>query len=122
MTSVKELTATNFEAGRPWMLKNAQCAFVLYYADRCPHCVDFKPEYGKFADVVQFLTVGQVNIEKEKGLMEKLRDSPVEVKTFPTVWMFCCGKPVGKYEGERTVAALMERAQKLCSVDCSCGQ
>ena len=119
-SSVREMTAVDFQEGKPWKLKGSQCAFVLFYADWCPHCVDFKPEYSNFADVAQFLTVGQVNIEREKGLMEKLKGSPVEIKTFPTVWMFCCGEPVRKYEGERTVGALMEAAQKLCSAECDC--
>lgn len=122
-TCVKELRCKDFENDPFWELKDKRCAFVLFYADWCGHCQDFKPEYINFANKAQFIHVYAFNTGKEETFFEKFGNdpnNPVKIQGFPTVWKYCCGKPVEEYEDDRTLSALIKSAQELCDEKCHC--
>jgi len=121
-TSVKVLTGADFDNVEPWNLQDKKCAFVLFFADWCGHCRDFKPEYSNFADAAQFIRVYAVDSDANETLMNKLQnpDSPVQVQGFPTVWMYSHGKPLKQYEGKRSWQELLKTATKLCKAECDC--
>lgn len=117
---VKIITCADFRDDEPWKLKTDRCAFVLFYADWCGHCQNFKPEYEKFADVAQFIKVYAVNSGDNEEFIEKLTGTPAEVKGFPTLYLYANGEPVSTYDGERTWQKLLTAAKKLCSEKCLC--
>lgn len=122
-TNVKELTCKDFENKPFWELKEKRCAFILFYADWCGHCQDFKPEYINFATHAQFIHVYAMNSDKQKALLEKFSNDPkcpVKVQGFPTIWKYCCGKPVEEYRGGRKLKDLVESARELCDEKCKC--
>jgi len=109
----EELTGADFDDANPVNLKERRCAFVLYYADWCGHCQNFKPEYNKFADTAQFLTEGGVNYDQHQEFVDRLK-----LGGFPTVRMYHCGKYVGDYDGPRTSKDLLAKATKMCNEKC----
>jgi len=119
-TLVKLLTGADFQDKEPWKLKSKRCAFVLFFADWCGHCKDFKPEYIKFADIAQFMRVHAVDTQAEATLMDRLDDSPVDISGFPTVWIYRNGEPYEEYNGPRTWQGLLKRAQEICNEGCNC--
>ena len=121
-TLVKLLTGADFDNKKPWNMRNKRCAFVLFFADWCGHCQDLKPEYIRFADVAQFIKVHAIDTESEKTLMEKLQQkkSPVQIKGFPTVWIYSNGEPYKEYDGPRTYQGLLKEAMQMCDTVCKC--
>lgn len=119
-TLVKMLSGAQFHDKEPWRLKNNRCAFVLFFADWCGHCKDFKPEYIKFADIAQFIRVYAIDTQAETTLMERLDNSPVKIEGFPTVWIYCNGDPYEEYNGPRTWQGLLKKAKDVCNEECKC--
>jgi thiol-disulfide isomerase/thioredoxin len=120
-TSVKLLKGSDFDDKEPWRLRQDRCAFVLFFADWCGHCKDFKPEYIKFADIAQFIRVRAVDTDSEQTLMERLgQQGPVKIEGFPTVWIYRQGEPYKEYNGPRTWQALLKEAKRVCSEKCDC--
>jgi len=121
-TSVKMLTGADFDDKEPWKLKSKRCGFVLFFADWCGHCQNFKPEYIKFGDTAQFLRTCAVDSEKESSFMNKLKNSnsPFKIQGFPTVWIYKDGLPIEEYNGERSVKAMIKKGMEVCGTDCRC--
>ena len=114
--SVKKLTGADFENFHPWKLKKKGCAVVLFYANWCGHCQQFKSEYVKFADMSQFVNVYAVDSDAQQGLLKAQKaapHSPVKIQGFPTIWMYKGGSPHHEYTGERTVGALVADVAKM---------
>jgi thiol-disulfide isomerase/thioredoxin len=118
-TLVKTLTASDFENKIPSELKDKRCAFVLFFADWCGHCRDFKPEYIKFADLAQFFKAYAVDSVANENLLKKIK-SQVPIQGFPTIWIYKKGKPLRVYTGPRTSQGLLTEARKVCSEKCNC--
>jgi len=81
---------------------------VEFYAPWCGHCKKFAPEYEKLAETVD-------KYYKQKNLLiakcdATANDVPVNIKGFPTIYMFPEGenaKPI-KYEGNRDMDDLID--------------
>ena len=121
-TSVKLINGSDFQDKEPWNLRDSRCAFILFFANWCGHCENLKPEYIKFADIAQFIRVYAVDSEAESALMERLKNknSPVQIRGFPTVWIYNNGKPLQEYSGNRTWQALLQKAKNVCNENCKC--
>lgn len=118
-SSVRELSGADFEDENPEKLKEKQCMFVLFYADWCGHCQNFKPVYAQFADVAQFIDVGAVNVDKNDVFMKRLAESSLKIKGYPTVIKYSNGIPQGEVSA-RTYAELLQEAMELCNESCDC--
>ena len=119
-SSVKLLTGADFNNDTPWILNDKRCAFVLFFADWCGHCQNFKPEYEKFADIAQFMHVYAINSENESNLMSRLEKTKLSIEGFPSLWIFKDGEPIEEYKGARTWQALLKKAKHLCNEKCNC--
>lgn len=121
-TRIKLLTAADFENDKPWVSRSKRCATILFFADWCGHCKNFKPEYIKFADVAQFMRVYAVDTVSMKNFMEKLdrKDSPIQIKGYPTVWLYRKGMPAEEYTGNMDAQSLLSKACSLCDESCKC--
>jgi len=117
---VKEIDGSYFENNNPWMLKNKHCAIVLFYASWCGHCHNFIPDYKVFADKVPFLEVYAIESEKNKSYFNSIQNTELEVDGFPTLYFFKNGKPIKKYEGDRSPKALIQESMKFCNQYCDC--
>jgi protein disulfide-isomerase-like protein len=80
---------------------------VLFYADWCGHCTNFKPTWDKASKQINKeekrmikVNCGE-NTKKDKQIMKKY-----EVDGYPTIIIFEDGKPK-KYNGERNVEDLL---------------
>ena len=83
---------------------------ALFYADWCPHCVAFKPDYTK--------AMSTLNGKKYKGntlrlelvdcVANKSIASENSVSGFPTVKIFNDDKTSSEYSGERSYEGMMK--------------
>ena len=84
-------------------------AVVVFYSDACPPCYRLAPRVEKLADAYAGrVTVGRVDIDKEKALGDRFRVSAV-----PTVIYFAGGKAVGGAQGLVSYGGLRGRVEKL---------
>lgn len=119
-TNVKTLTSGDFEEDAV-TLKSKRCTFVLYYADWCGHCQITKPEWIKFAETAQFIHVAAVDSDAQENLLAKMnKNGVIKIKGFPTIIMYCKGKPIEEFNDKRTAANLLKAAMKICTKKCKC--
>jgi thioredoxin-related protein len=86
---------------------NKPYAFVFFYMDTCPHCVDFKPVWQKFrnafegTDKATKVCIGEASAKNE-AMLEKYR-----VNSFPTVLLIPSNSetPI-PFDSERSVEEL----------------
>jgi len=125
-TNVTELNGSAFDNEKPWLLNdkyNKRCCFILYYAPWCGHCVNFKPVYADFADKAQFIKAYSLNCDENTALIKRMSEnvhSPVQIKSFPTLWLYKDGKPITQYDDERNVGKLLKKAMEFCHGKCKC--
>lgn len=121
-SSINFLTGADFQDNNPERLKDTACAIVLFYADWCGHCNNFKPIYAKFSDAAQFINVAAVDVVANRSLMERLEKSPdIKIEGYPTLVKYSNGKPIGNIK-DRDYPNLMSEAMSLCNKSCRCGE
>jgi len=121
-SSVKELSGSDFDDTKPYLLKDKQCTFILFYAPWCGHCQNIKLDYRNFGDMCQFIKVAALNTDVEKKFIEKLNsyNKKVKIVAFPTIWIYKDGKPLKQYDNERNLANFCAEAMKICKASCGC--
>ena len=84
---------------------------VLYFSHGCPHCVNFLPEWRKFAQFARS-NLPQVDVKEIacEGEQQKICMDH-KVPGFPTVRMYKASGQV-EYDGNRTAQSLMEFVNK----------
>jgi len=98
-----------FENGKPNLkVSKGETVVALFYADWCPHCVAFKPDYKKAMGSLngtdyngKTLRFVMVDCDKYKSLATEN-----DVSGFPTVKIIKDDKSSEEYDGERTFEGL----------------
>jgi len=83
-------------------------AIVLFYADWCPHCQHFKPEWEKLSNVLKNSPFDTIDFEQKRDPAEIERN---QVTGFPTIRIYPDGYPSDNfqvYKGERTADAILQ--------------
>ena len=101
----------SFEGGEPNLKPAKEEKIVaLFYADWCPHCVSFKPDYKKAMSTLngkthkgKTLRFEMVDCDKYKSLSTKYG-----VSGFPTVKILNDDGSDDEYKGERSYEGLSE--------------
>ena len=73
---------------------------VLFYADYCPACKNFKPTFVKSAEEVKDgnIVFAAVHTPDQRRLMSRLREFPFNVSFIPTVVSYNRGKYYSTYD------------------------
>lgn len=98
-----------FEGGEPNLIVSSnETVIALFYADWCPHCVSFKPDYKKAMSTLngkkykgKDMRFEMVDCDKYKSLSKKY-----DVSGFPTVKILNSDGSNAEYSGERTYDGL----------------
>lgn len=104
-----ETKSEAFENDKPNLkVLSGEKVVALFYADWCPHCVDFKPHYKKAMSELsgkknkgKTLRFVMVDCDKYKTLA-----SENDVSGFPTVKIFNDDKTSDEYSGDRSYEGL----------------
>ena len=83
---------------------------VLVYADWCPHCQNFKPEWRKFRKMARNmpkLRTSELDVDDKTN---KAMIKSLGVKTYPTVVMITPSGQKIKYNGDRSSVDLLRWA------------
>jgi thiol-disulfide isomerase/thioredoxin len=102
-------TIDTFENGEPNLqASNGEVIVALFYADWCPHCVSFKPDYKKAMSELtgnehkgKTLRFVMVDCDKHKTLAKEN-----DVSGFPTVKILNDDGSSEEYDGERSFEGL----------------
>ena len=102
-------TIDTFENGEPNLqASNGEVIVALFYADWCPHCVAFKPDYKKAMSELngnehkgKTLRFVMVDCDKYKSLAKEN-----DVSGFPTVKILNDDGSSEEHDGERTFEGL----------------
>lgn len=93
-------------------------AFVLYYADWCPHCKTVKPEFETFSKN-GFVTIGGTNVSVR--MIEATKNPEImkknNVKGYPTFHFYSADGKTVEYTGDRTVQAYLDFLKNQLQVD-----
>jgi len=113
---VMELTPSDFDATTINNLKKPECGLVLFYAPWCGYCKAVKDEWVEAAKKTGFCDFMAMNCEKNKVWCLKVKEEyPDFIKSYPTIWVYKKGKPVEKYEGERSPSSLISLCMRSCT-------
>ena len=101
----------SFASGEPNLtVSSNEIVIALFYADWCPHCVSFKPDYKKAMTKLngkshkgKNMRFEMVDCDKHKNLSKKY-----DVNGFPTVKILNGDGSTAEYKGERTYEGLTE--------------
>jgi len=131
------MTINDFEENEPWKLKpyvyKESCAvMILFYVPWCPHCQMFIPIWEQLGMSFPDIKLYKMNMDTEKNskynkIINDSKKSKFKIETFPTIIGFRNGNSVGKYEGDRSLKDLIEKAMCLCctkskeNCDSKCG-
>ena len=83
-------------------VKRNEDVLTLYYTDWCPHCLQFKPLWEKFAESGVDIKMKALDCEQNRSLCER---NP-NVKGFPTVILHKKDGNNVLFRGDRTVLGL----------------
>lgn len=112
---ITELTPKDFDATDTWRLINHKCSIVLFYAPWCPHCANMKDMWKALGKLVGFFDVCALDCEKYRQHSELIKnDAEGIIEGFPSIVFYRKGLPVGKLQGERTVANITKECMDAC--------
>lgn len=117
-SNIEKINCSNFDDETPYMLVNQdenKNACILFYADWCGYCNMLKPEYKNFADKALFIDVYALNIDENKNLLEKIKNSDCQFKItgYPTIWFYKNGVPLLEYKNDRNTMELVKTAMQF---------
>jgi thiol-disulfide isomerase/thioredoxin len=89
--------------------QSGECVIALFYADWCPHCQHFKPEFkkamsklnGKMNNKNKTMRFEMVDCDADKNIAKKY-----DVSGFPTVKILNDDATTDEYSGDRTYEGL----------------
>ena len=113
---VKELQPSDFDEIDTWRLKDKSCTAVLFYCHWCGYCQKVKDVWEQLGRKAAFMKVAAFHCAAHPEHTEKIKyDMPQLVTSYPTITMYKDGEPLEAYEGDRTLASLMEMCMRVCS-------
>lgn len=113
--SVTELTPDDFEPYSSTLITKRKCSGLLIYAPWCPHCINFKNTWEKFAEQALFMDVFSLNAELYKSQILKINEEdPSFINGYPTIIFYKDNKII-KYKNNRDTKTLLNFAINLCT-------
>jgi thiol-disulfide isomerase/thioredoxin len=90
------------------IVASQETVIALFYADWCPHCVSFKPDYKKAMSKLNGKTYKGKNLRFEMVDCDKYKSlsKKYDVSGFPTVKILNSDGSNAEYSGERTYDGL----------------
>lgn len=93
---------------------------VLFYADLCGYCQQFKPEWSKLKEMHTINNVSNYHLADIEAvainaLKARMKDMSqmIEVSGYPTISFYDNGKKVQDYNGERTAVSVMDQLNSV---------
>lgn len=109
---VSKLTPASFEE-KGLLLKSKKPTFVMFYMDWCGYCNNLKPVWNELAKSVAICQIAMYNCDTYPQHFSQINANG-EIRGYPTLIMFKEGKPVGMYQGERTLKDLIDWCMTMC--------
>jgi thioredoxin-like negative regulator of GroEL len=103
ITVISPITAQNLENGM-----HSGNWIILYYADWCGHCKQFKPEWENLKSMVPS-HINTAEIESEN--IQHMKSNP-QIQGYPTMKLYSNNKDIGDYNGERSGNAILAHLKK----------
>jgi thiol-disulfide isomerase/thioredoxin len=107
MSNIKRLTSNDFSDNGDLLLDKNNNSIILFYAEFCPACKNFKPTFEKVAEDVMTQSPNikfyMVSTADNRDLMSKVSQKfPYEVQYIPTVVRYNNGKYFSTYDYDKS--------------------
>ena len=88
---------------------------VLFHAENgsCHHCDEAIPEFKKVARTIPSVKFGLTNLSRNPGLIEMSSKTVAPFEYVPYIILYYDGKPLARYEGERSSNDFGEFVQEM---------
>lgn len=74
-------------------------ALVLFYSTRCPHCKQMIEVIKKMPTLINGCTFAMLNLDDNRGVVQKAKQSTLELKFVPYLVFYASGIPYMVYNG-----------------------
>lgn len=86
---------------------------ILYYANWCGHCQQFKPEWERLKTMIP----AHINTaEAESEIIPQMPIQP-QIQGYPTMKLYSNNKDIGDYNGEHSSQAILNHLKKVMSAN-----
>lgn len=74
-------------------------SLVLFYSTRCPHCKQMIEVIKKMPTLINGCTFGMINLDENRGVVQKAKNSTLDLKFVPFLVFFANSVPYMVYNG-----------------------
>lgn len=74
-------------------------SLVLFYSTRCPHCKQMIEVIKRMPTLINGCTFAMVNLDENRGVVQKAKQSSLELKFVPFLVFYASGIPYMVYNG-----------------------
>lgn len=72
---------------------------VMYYSDKCPYCVQFKPVYINLSESLMNCSFAIANVSQYPLIVSLSKETITEIKYVPLIIIYINGNPYMEYSG-----------------------
>jgi protein disulfide-isomerase len=114
MTNLIELSSSDFDNFYLRRFSNYD-VIILYYADWCGYCTEFKPLYEKLSIYFPNIKFTKINVDKNMKFIEdnnRLLYSH-KIESYPTIMFYKNGYAISRYNNQREWDKLVNEINSL---------
>jgi len=113
MNSLQLLTRDNFrletESGKQILATSIPgFSLVLFYSKSCKYCHDFLPIFKSLPSKINNCQFGIFNVSQYVDIVNLSKQTNVPIRYVPYVILYLNGKPLVRYDGERSEAQVIK--------------
>ena len=113
MNSLQLLSRENFrlensESGKILATSIPGFSLVLFYSKSCKYCHDFLPIFKSLPSKIRNCQFGIVNVSQNVDIINMSKQTNVHIRYVPYVILYLNGKPLVRYDGERSEAQVIK--------------
>lgn len=86
------------------LLKYPGFVVILFHSSQCEHCVSMLEIQKKLPNLINGATFASLNLDENKGVIQKSKNSTLELTYVPYLVFFANGKPYMIYSGDNDLS------------------
>lgn len=117
MSNINYLSTNDFsKQGSHMQINMDGLSFVMFHSQRCPHCINFLPEFKNLPNVQRGVNFGICNIDEgNRRVVDLSSNSTTPIKAVPKFLFYIDGVPYVEYNGQRNIQAVVNFLQEIIS-------
>ena len=83
-------------------------SIVLYFSDKCPYCVTFKPVFINASETIYNCSFAIANVSQHPLIVSLSKETITEIKYVPLIIIYINGNPYMEYTGNLDSSSLIQ--------------